>query len=92
MVTELVFLAILPSADAAFEQAFAGVAGLLDAAPGHLGHRLVPSLHPQDAYLLEVRWRDLDAHIGAFERSADHERFMAALRPFLAEEPRVVHV
>lgn len=92
MVTELVFLAILPSADAAFEQAFAGVAGLLDAAPGHLGHRLVRSLHPQDAYLLEVQWRDLDAHIGAFERSADHERFMAALRPFLAEEPRVVHV
>lgn len=92
MVTELVFLAILPSADAAFEQAFAGVAGLLDAAPGHLGHRLVRSLHPEDAYLLEVQWRDLDAHIGAFERSADHERFMAALRPFLAEEPRVVHV
>lgn len=92
MVTELVFLAIAPSAGAAFEQAFAGVAGLLDAAPGHLAHRLVRSLHPQDAYLLEVQWRDLDAHIGVFERSPEHDRLMAALRPFLAEEPRVVHV
>lgn len=92
MVTELVFLAVAPFSNAAFEQAFAGVAGLLDAAPGHLGHRLVRSLHPEDAYLLEVQWRDLDAHIGVFEPSAAHERFMAALQPFLVGEPLVLHV
>ncbi|MFI8716277.1 antibiotic biosynthesis monooxygenase family protein [Stenotrophomonas sp. NPDC077464] len=92
MVTELAFLAITPSSNAAFEQAFAGAAGLLDAAPGHFGHRLLRSLHPEDAYLLEVQWRDLDAHVGVFERSADHEQFMAALQPFLVGEPFVLHV
>jgi heme-degrading monooxygenase HmoA len=89
---ELAFLSIRPGAEAAFEAAFAGVAGLLAGAEGHVRHRLVPSLDRADVYLLEVEWTDLAAHVETFEPSDAHARFMAALEPFLAAEPNVFHV
>lgn len=91
-VTELAFLHVRPGDGMAFEAAFAGVAGLLAAADGHLRHRLVPSLDQPDVHLLEVEWTDLAAHVETFEPSDAHTRFMAALEPFLAAEPNVIHV
>jgi heme-degrading monooxygenase HmoA len=92
MVTELAFLSIRPGEHASFEAAFACVSGLLAAADGHRAHRLVPSLDHADLYVLEVQWRDLAAHVDMFEPSDSHARFMAALEPFFAAEPRVLHV
>lgn len=91
-VTELAFLSIRSGQGAAFEASFANVAGLLAGAEGHLRHRLVPSVDQANVYLLEVEWTDLAAHVETFETSDAHARFMAALEPFLATEPHVVHV
>ncbi|MBD9480147.1 antibiotic biosynthesis monooxygenase family protein [Pseudoxanthomonas sp. PXM02] len=91
-VTELAFLSIRPGAGEAFEAAFTSVAGLVAEAEGYLGHRLVRSLDQPDVYLLDVEWKDLAAHVEVFEPSDAHARFMAALTPFLAAEPRVIHV
>lgn len=92
MVTELALLSIRPGEQASFEAAFARVSGLLAAADGHDKHRLVPSLDQADLYVLEVQWRDLAAHVDMFEPSDAHAQFMAALQPFFAIEPRVIHV
>lgn len=91
MVTELAFLNIRPGKELAFEAGFSSVAGLLAAADGHIRHRLVRSLDQADTYLLEVWWRDLAAHVERFEPSEAHAHFMAALEPFLATEPTVIH-
>jgi len=46
----------------------------------------------RDTSLLEVAWRDLEAHVKGFEPSEAHARFMAALEPLLREQPFVIHV
>lgn len=91
-VTELAVLSIQPGRGAAFEAAFASVAGLVASAEGHIRHRLVPSVDQADVYLLEVEWMDLASHVERFEPSTAHARFMASLEPFLAAEPFVIHV
>jgi heme-degrading monooxygenase HmoA len=92
MVTELAILSIRPGEKKSFEAAFARVAGLLAAADGHHAHRLVPSVDQAGIYVLEVQWRDLAAHVDTFEPSAAHARFIAALEPYFADAPRVIHV
>ncbi len=92
MITELAILRISPDANAGFEAAFASVEPLLADAEGHVWHRLVAAADRDDEYLLEVDWRDLAAHTEAFEPSSAHTQFMAALEPFLVDEPAVYHV
>ncbi|UEM22287.1 antibiotic biosynthesis monooxygenase [Skermanella mucosa] len=92
MITELALLRLLPGSAPAFESAFAGVAPLLAGADGCLRYRLVPTLDVPDVYLLEVVWRDLEAHTQGFEPSDAHARFMAPLKPMLLGEPIVVHI
>lgn len=91
-ITELALLSIQPGQGAAFEAAFASVAGLVANAEGQIRHRLVLSADQTDVYLLEVDWTDLAAHVERFEPSAAHARFIAALEPFLTAEPQVIHV
>lgn len=92
MITELAILRIRPGSGSEFEGAFATVRPLLAAADGHLRHRLVEAVDQRETYLLEVDWRDLEAHVSAFEPSDAHARFMAALEPLLREEPVVFHI
>ncbi len=92
MITELAVLRVRTGTHVPFESAFRDVAPLLRQADGHLQHRLVRTLDHDDVYLLEVDWRDLAAHVEGFEPSDAHARFMAALTPFLAGDPTVVHV
>lgn len=51
------------------EEAFDAVPPLLAAADGHLRHRLVPTMDERDTFLLEVAWRDPEAHVTGFEPS-----------------------
>ena len=92
MVIELAILRVLPGKGAGLEGAFEAVRPLLAAADGHLRHRLVQTVDERDTFLLEVAWRDLEAHVKGFEPSEAHARFMAALEPLLREEPIVIHV
>ncbi|SEA99999.1 antibiotic biosynthesis monooxygenase family protein [Rubrimonas cliftonensis] len=92
MVIELAILRIRPGQGPGFENAFDAVRPLLASADGHLRHRFVRTVDDPDAYLLEVAWRDLDAHVNGFEPSEAHARFMAALEPHLSAEPVVIHV
>lgn len=92
MITELAILRVRPGSGPDLENAFATVRPLLAGADGHLRHRLVQAVDEPDAYLLEVAWRDLKAHVAGFEPSEAHTRFMAALAPLLREEPLVIHV
>lgn len=91
-VTELAWLSIQPGQGAAFEAAFASVASLVSSAEGHIRHRLVSAVDRADAYLLEVDWTDLAAHVERFEPSDAHARFMASIEPFLAADPLIIHV
>ena len=92
MITELALLRLLPGSAPAFERAFASVAPLLAGTDGCLRHRLLRTLDSPDLYLLEVVWRDLEAHTQGFEPSYVHARFMAPLVPMLSGEPIVAHV
>lgn len=91
-ITELAFLRVRDSHGPAFEAAFAGAAGVVKRAEGHLGHRLVRAVDHADLYLLEVHWRDLAAHVEVFEASGAHAVLMETLEPFLVDEPHVIHV
>ena len=84
MVIELAILRVRPGYGLGLEDAFDAV--------GHLRHRLVQTMDEPETYLLEVAWRDLEAHVDGFEPSEAHARFMAALEPLLREEPVVIHV
>lgn len=92
MITELAILRVRPGSGPDLESAFAAVRPLLAGADGHLRHRLVQAVDQRDTYLLEVAWRDLEAHVDGFEPSEAHAQFMAALEPLLGEEPLVIHV
>jgi heme-degrading monooxygenase HmoA len=92
MITELAILRVRPGSESDLEAAFATVRPLLAAADGHLRHRLVQAIDQRETYLLEVAWRDLEAHVNGFEPSEAHAHFMAALEPLLREEPVVIHV
>lgn len=92
MVIELAILRVLPGNGPDLENAFKAVRPLLASADGHLRHRLVQTVDDRDTFLLEVAWRDLDAHVNGFEPSEAHARFMNALEPLLREEPVVIHV
>ena len=92
MITELAILRVRPGSGPDLENAFATVRPLLTGADGHLRHRLVRTVDEPDTYLLEVAWRDLEAHLERFEPSEAHTHFMAALEPFLREQPVVIHV
>lgn len=92
MVTELAILRVDQGRSLEFEAAFASVVSLLAGADGYVQHCLAPTLDEAGLYLLQVEWRDLEAHIQGFEPSPAHERFISALAPFLAEEPVVLHM
>ena len=92
MITELAILRVRPGRETALEADFATVRPLLATADGHLRHRFVQAIDQRETYLLEVDWRDLEAHVNGFEPSAAHARFMAALEPLLRGEPVVIHV
>lgn len=92
MVIELAILHVRAGEGPDLEQVFAAVRPLLAAADGHLRHRLVQTIDDRDTFLLEVAWRDLEAHVNGFEPSEAHARFMAALEPLLREQPVVIHV
>ncbi|GAB4394993.1 MAG: hypothetical protein Tsb0032_25260 [Kiloniellaceae bacterium] len=92
MIIELAILRVQPGMGPNLEDAFDSVRPLLAAADGHFRHRLVQTKDDPDSFLLEVAWRDLEAHVDGFEPSEAHARFMAALEPLLREEPVVVHV
>ena len=92
MVIELAILRVRPGTGPGLEDAFDSVRPLLAAADGHFRHRLVQTRDEPDTFLLEVAWRDLEAHVDGFEPSEAHARFMAALEPLLREQPVVIHV
>ncbi|MCX7320914.1 MAG: hypothetical protein NT113_15980 [Hyphomicrobiales bacterium] len=78
--------------NALFEAAVASVLPLLISADGYTSHRFVAAIDRSDLYLLQVGWRDLAAHTDHFEPSRAHAEFLAALDPFLVNEPIVLHV
>ncbi|MAS41839.1 MAG: antibiotic biosynthesis monooxygenase [Rhodobacteraceae bacterium] len=92
MIIELAILRVRPGEAPGLDDAFDRVRPLLTEADGHLRHRLVQSLDDRDVFLLEVGWRDLEAHVTGFEPSEAHARFMAALEPLLIGPPVVIHV
>ena len=92
MIIELAILHARAGKGPDLERAFDAVRPLLAAADGHLRHRLVQTIDDRDTYLLEVAWRDLEAHVNGFEPSQAHARFMAALEPLLRNQPVVIHV
>lgn len=92
MIIELAILRVRPGKGPGLEDAFDSVRPLLAAADGHFRHRLVQTMDEPDTFLLEVAWRDFEAHVNGFEPSEAHARFMAALEPLLREQPVVIHV
>jgi heme-degrading monooxygenase HmoA len=92
MVIELAILRVWPGHGPGLVDAFDSVRPLRAAADGHVRHRLVQTRDEPDTFLLEVAWRDLEAHVNGVEPSEAHARFMAALEPLLREQPVVIHV
>lgn len=91
-VREVVSMRVHDGSAPAFEAAFAKAQRYLTDADGYRRHRLVPSVDADGSYLLEVRWRDLAAHVDAFVPSEAHTAFMRELEPHLSGEPTVVQV
>jgi heme-degrading monooxygenase HmoA len=91
MILEAAWLPVRPGEERAFEAAFAEAQHLLAATPGYLGHELQRCLEVEGAYLLLVRWTDVDAHETGFRGSDRYPVWKAALHGFYEPTPRVHH-
>jgi len=77
---------------AEFERAFATARPDLQAAQGASEVALDRSLDDARRWLLRVRWERIEDHLEGFPASEAGRRFVAAVSPYFAEPPIVVHV
>ncbi|MFK8251932.1 antibiotic biosynthesis monooxygenase family protein [Ancylobacter terrae] len=92
MIYEIAMLPVYRDHIENFRQAFAKVAPLLSRAEGYQGHLLAQGVETPELFHLIVRWRSLADHTQGFEKSQDHETFMAGLQEYFSDEPRVHHI
>jgi heme-degrading monooxygenase HmoA len=91
LVREIAILNVQSGRGAELEEAYGGVASVLDNAQGSHGATLHRGVEDPDSYTLIVEWDSVEDHI-ALTGKPEFEQFGAAISPYLAGEPEVRHV
>ena len=91
-VTEICKLQVRDGQGPAFEAGFRRSETVLDAAPGHIRHRLRRQSEQPGVYVLEVDWRDLAGHVIDFRQSAGFEAFKKEIASTLAAPTEIFHL
>ena len=91
MVREIAILNVQSGKGAELEEAYGGVASVLEEAPGNRGATLHRGVEDPDSYTLIVEWDSVEDHIALTERP-EFEQFGAAIGPYLTGQPEVRHV
>ncbi|MHB8189510.1 MAG: putative quinol monooxygenase [Ferrimicrobium sp.] len=92
MVIEVAEFVIQPGTQDRFIDAVRGVLPLITTSPGCLGARVSTVLEDLDHVVVMVEWVDLDAHLVGFRESDRYPQWRAAISPFFADSPRVIHL
>lgn len=91
MIYEIARLTIDPARAAAFEAAVAGCAPFFRAAHGCHSMRLEHEIEDPSRYRLVVGWETVEDHMVGFRGSPAFAEWRAAVGPFFAAPPEVVH-
>lgn len=91
MVREIAVFKIKAGQEKEFEEAYRGVASLLEDAEGSRGAVLHRGVEDPEVYTLVVEWDSVDAHVALTNRP-EFEQFGEAVGPYLAGAPDVRHI
>ena len=91
MILEAVMLNVKPGKETEFETAFKQASALISAIEGYLSHELHRCMETQGKYLLQVRWKTLEAHTVTFRQSPEFQQWKQLLHHFYDPFPVVEH-
>jgi quinol monooxygenase YgiN len=57
----------------------------LDNSPHCLGYELSRCTDAPNVFMLRIIWDSVDGHMNGFRKSADFQRFLVSVRPFITE-------
>jgi heme-degrading monooxygenase HmoA len=91
VVLEQVIAHVTAGQETAYEEAFAGVAGLITGSPGCLGLRFYRCLETPGRYVLLIEWERLEDHLEGFRKSPAFGQYRGAVDDFMSVPPTVEH-
>ena len=91
MIVEYVRYAIPPERRTAFEADYATAAEALRASRHCEAYELSRCTDDPTQYVLRIEWDSADGHVQGFRRSPEFRRFLAAIRPYVADIAEMRH-
>lgn len=91
MTPEIIRYKIAPERKAAFEQASAAAAQVLQQSEFCLGYELLASASDPTLYLLRIDWTSPDDHMRGFRGSALFRPFFDQVKPFVGDILEMAH-
>jgi len=91
VVIEYIRYTIPAERGAAFERAYAEAAPSLDASAHCLAYDLARCAEDPTQYVLRIEWDSAEGHLQGFRRSAEFQRFFAAVRPYVGDIAEMRH-
>jgi heme-degrading monooxygenase HmoA len=91
VVLEQVIAQVTAGQEEAYEEAFAGVAGLITSSPGCRGLRFYRCLETPGRYVVLIEWERLEDHLEGFRKSPAFEQYRGAVMGFMSAPPTVEH-
>jgi heme-degrading monooxygenase HmoA len=91
MVLEVADIQVTPGAEDDFANAYRGIKEVLTSTPGCRSVRMTRGIEAPSRFVLLVEWDSVEAHDENFRASDRFGRWRAAIGPFFAAPPNVVH-
>lgn len=66
-----------------FESAYAKAAAYLENSLHCLGYNVIHSIEQPNLFIIIIRWDSVEGHTEGFSNSADLEKFLSYLKPYL---------
>lgn len=91
MVTEVVYMSVVPGQESGFEAALAEARVLVETSAGCRGLRVLRGVERPSVYLIAIDWDDISDHMQGFRESERFGQWRGLLGPFFAEPPLMEH-
>jgi heme-degrading monooxygenase HmoA len=91
VVLEQVIAQVTVGQEKGYEEAFAGVAGLITSSPGCLGLRFYRCVETPGRYVVLIEWERLEDHLERFRKSPAFEQYRGVVNDFMSVPPTVEH-
>jgi heme-degrading monooxygenase HmoA len=91
VILEVAMLAVRPTQEKAFEDAFSEASSIISSMPGYVEHELQRCIEQPSRYVLLVRWEKLEDHTVGFRGSPEYQEWKALLHHFYDPFPTVEH-